>query len=480
MVKFVNNGTTDAATVTETVQLPAGLTGVSILDASGTAVSGASYNSSTGLVTLPSQATLAAGAEQQYTVALAAAPAQTFPVSSAIASATADGVATNNTANLTTTVTPNADLAVTISGPTVATVGNLVTYTIGTTNNGPSVATNAVVTLQLPTGLTLISANGNANPTKTATNVNGFDTYTFPTTSSLVPGGSVVNYINFAMPNASSGLINGVASVSSGTTDVVASNNTAGITTSIAPATTPTTADLRTSISLAKINGTANSTTPATVAPRCFAHLRCRLPQCRRWHGHGGQPGPQRDAERHAARRAIGEHAANRQLDGPGTRYAVGQHHHLHQCLRERRDVQRHHRPTHLPDHRQCPGADDDQRRLLRKLPGPRGQRHAGTDLAGGKQHVDNVPSSNFSAVSTNISTVYDVVTTLAGPATGQPGATVGYTVTTLNNGPSTASASTTQSVTGLPSGLTASQLTVDGQTGTGHDDHHLPQWRDV
>ncbi|UOQ78959.1 hypothetical protein MUN84_10790 [Hymenobacter sp. 5516J-16] len=53
VVRFANTGATTATTVKETAQLPAGLNGVIVTDANGAAVTGATYNSTTGLVTFP-------------------------------------------------------------------------------------------------------------------------------------------------------------------------------------------------------------------------------------------------------------------------------------------------------------------------------------------------------------------------------------------------------------------------------------------
>ena len=477
VVKFVNNGTTDAATVTETVQLPAGLTGVSILDASGNAVSGASYNSSTGLVTLPSQSILAAGAEQQYTVALAAAPAQTFPVSSAIASATADGVATNNAANLTTTVTPNADLSVAITGPTVAPVGNLVTYTVAVTNNGPNVANGGVVTLQLPTGLTVLSSGVNGAATVATNTSPGFDTYTFKTFSPIVPGGSAVDYINFTMPNASSGLINGLASVTSSSTDLVASNNTAGITTSISPATTAQ-ADLRTSIGLRTPTGT-----PASVPAGTSVTYDVAFRNAGDGSGTAGNPAlnvmPTATIPAGLSVSTLQLGNVNSTVYGTqsgniitfNSGYAVGTTYNISTGLLTFPTI------ASVPvNPASTPNLD-----YFVTFPAPAGSGQLAVTSEVSSSTSDNFAAftdanktatvqsntNNFSSYGIGITAAYDVATALSGPATGQPGATVGYTVTTLNNGPSTASAATTQNVTGLPSGLTTSTLQVDGLMGT-------------
>src|SRR5690242_19766641 len=76
----------------------------------------------------------------------------------------------NNSATVTTTVTPAADVAVTMSAPTSVSVGQSLTYTINVTNNGPSDASGVVLTdtlPPLPTDGTFVLANSTVgqNPT---------------------------------------------------------------------------------------------------------------------------------------------------------------------------------------------------------------------------------------------------------------------------------------------------------------------------
>ncbi|NDK54445.1 T9SS type A sorting domain-containing protein [Pontibacter fetidus] len=72
-----------------------------------------------------------------------------------------DGVAANNSATSTITVSAAADVAVTNTISPVKTEyanGDAVTYTVTVTNNGPSAATNVTVTDKLPASLTFMSA----------------------------------------------------------------------------------------------------------------------------------------------------------------------------------------------------------------------------------------------------------------------------------------------------------------------------------
>ena len=54
--------------------------------------------------------------------------------------------------NTTVTTGPSADLSVGVSGPSSALHSSNATYTITVTNNGPSTATNVVMTDPLPAG----------------------------------------------------------------------------------------------------------------------------------------------------------------------------------------------------------------------------------------------------------------------------------------------------------------------------------------
>jgi hypothetical protein len=460
VVKFTNSGATDASSVTQIARLPAGLSNVVVTDANGTTVSGI-YNSTTGQITFPSITNDVTGTTQFYNITLTA-PAQTFPVSSTITTVTSDGITNNNSANLTTTVTPNADLAVSITGPATAVVGNLVTYAVTATNNGPTTASNVAATVQLPMGLTDVTAG----PGTTAGSYNSTTGLLTFATTTLTAGNSAVNYVSFTMPSATSttdpvatgGQLNLTAgfTAASLTNDQVASNNTAGLTTSVAPATTAT-ADLVTTLVL-----TTPANTPASVA----AGTSLTYTATYRNNGSGNGTGSvatnvvstvNLPAGLSASTLLVGNNTGS--LSGNVITFTSG--------------------PAANATYNTVTGlltfptvaslaASTTATSYTINFPAPVGNGQLVVASAISSQTSDNGPLPNVATTTTTITPVYDVTTTLVGPLTAQAGVTNIYTVTTLNNGPSTATAATTQNVTGLPSGLTVATLLVDGLTGTG------------
>jgi uncharacterized repeat protein (TIGR01451 family) len=91
----------------------------------------------------------------------AQAPAQgTMTLTATASSTTADVPTTNNTASESTTITSVADVSIAKTGPSSAFAGSTVVYTIAVTNNGPSDATNVVVSDPAPANLTFDANSG--------------------------------------------------------------------------------------------------------------------------------------------------------------------------------------------------------------------------------------------------------------------------------------------------------------------------------
>ncbi|NJM60897.1 MAG: DUF11 domain-containing protein [Oscillatoriales cyanobacterium RU_3_3] len=221
-----------------TDNLPTGLTGVIASD-------GGNYDPSTGIVTFPAIANLASGAGNTVTRTVSFVVPASGTVTNT-ASSTANTFDPNNSNNsgtaanarVTTTITPNADVVTTKTGPVSATPGATVTYTITSQNVGPSAAANVVITDTLPLGLTGVTASngGTYNP---ATGV-----VTFPAIASLASGtgNAVTRTVSFPVP--ASGSVANTARSTAETPDPNSNNNNgtaanAQVTTAIVPVNQP-------------------------------------------------------------------------------------------------------------------------------------------------------------------------------------------------------------------------------------------------
>ena len=144
-----NNGPSTATNVVVTDLLPAGLSFVSANPA-------AAYSSSTGIWTV---GTLANAANATLTLVAKVDQVGGITNSATAISNQPDPSSTNNTATATVTG-QQADLIVTKTvNNAIPNIGTDVTFTIVVQNNGPSTATNVVVTDLLPAGLSFVSAN---------------------------------------------------------------------------------------------------------------------------------------------------------------------------------------------------------------------------------------------------------------------------------------------------------------------------------
>jgi uncharacterized repeat protein (TIGR01451 family) len=429
------NGTLSSG-VFATAQLPVGLSGVVITDATGATVSGATYSAATGLVTFPSPTTEMAGATQVYNLRFIA-PAQTLTVRTSVSSAERDATQTNNSAAVTTTVTPTADLVTSVSGPATAPVGNPVTYTLSTANNGASAANTVVPTLQLLGGFTgaSLQVNGQAGTAGSGTLINypGGATYdtstglvTFPTTASLATGTSVLNRVTFLMPSPASGQVAGVASATSATADLTPGNNSTSAATSIAPATTAT-ADLVASVSAAPSPATAGAAVTFT------ANFRNNGPS--------------------AATNVL----PTLQLPAGLTNVVLS-------------DNGTYNPTTGLVT---WPAILSQPNGNLTSYTATFTAPATGPVVAVASVSSDtsepNTTAAQFNNVGTgivNITPTYDVVTRISGPAAALAGTSQTYTVTTLDNGPSpvpnTVASPTIQKVT-VPAGQTPTNITGGG-----------------
>jgi uncharacterized repeat protein (TIGR01451 family) len=154
-IVVTNNGPSDAASVVLTDALPPQVTFVSIAPPPGWSCSG------TTTITC-SIAALAPATPQQFTLTTHVPPATplgtTISNTATVSSATPDPTTPNSATASGSTTTP-ADVAlVSIADtPDPVLAGNALTYTIAVTNNGPSNASSASLTVPLPASLTFTS-----------------------------------------------------------------------------------------------------------------------------------------------------------------------------------------------------------------------------------------------------------------------------------------------------------------------------------
>jgi uncharacterized repeat protein (TIGR01451 family) len=132
---------------------------------------------------------------------------------------------------------PNADLAITNSGPAQITAGSSVTFTLTATNNGPDDAQNVVITDAVPANATFASVTQTAGPLFTCTtapNDEGLDITTC--TASGLPSGGTASFslVYDVSASAQDGTVIGnSATISSSTNEVNSSDNTASASTRV-------------------------------------------------------------------------------------------------------------------------------------------------------------------------------------------------------------------------------------------------------
>ncbi|MBW4519692.1 MAG: DUF11 domain-containing protein [Scytolyngbya sp. HA4215-MV1] len=245
-ITATNNGPAAAANVVLKDTLPAGATFVSATNG-GTLASG--------VVTWPTIASLASGASVTYQVTVQAPASGTLLNTASSTSTTADANPANNNGSLpasqvSTTVTPSADLSLTKTHGGSFTVGQNATYTLTVANTGPSTASSPItVTDTLPAGLTFVSGSG----TGWICNAVG-QTVTCTNPNSLASGANSTILLTVAVGASASPSVTNTAMVSSTTSDPTPANNTATDPTAVTPA-----ADL----SITKTDG-QTSTTPGS------------------------------------------------------------------------------------------------------------------------------------------------------------------------------------------------------------------------
>ncbi len=221
-----NAGPSNASGATVTDTFPGSITGVTWTC---TATAGSTCPAS-GSGNIAASVSLLVGGSATFTatgnIAASATGALVNTATVTAPSGATDPDSANNAATDTDTLTPQADLSLSKTGPASATPGSSISYTLTVTNTGPSDATNVTVNDATPTGLTFVSNSGGC-------------TTAFPCTlGALAPGASRTITATFLVPPNYGGpnpIVN-AAAVSSPTADPNSGNNAAQAATTLAGA----------------------------------------------------------------------------------------------------------------------------------------------------------------------------------------------------------------------------------------------------
>ncbi len=207
-----NDGPSDAVNVVVTDPLPPGVGFVSATPTQGTC------NETRGTVTCD-LGDLADGASATVTIVVSAGTGGSLTNSATVSSDTADPDPSDDSDSEGTTVTASADLSITKSDdadPAVA--GTDLTYTLVVTNDGPSDATNVVVSDPVPAGTTFVSADGGG------AEATGTVTWNLGT---LAEGTTATLHVTVHVDEARTGALSNTAGVASDVADPDGSNDSA-------------------------------------------------------------------------------------------------------------------------------------------------------------------------------------------------------------------------------------------------------------
>lgn len=220
-----NDGPSPVTGATVTDNVPAILTNVSWICS---ASSGSACGQASGTGSINTTVNLASAGVATFTLTATLPADATAPVTNTASvtppSGSTDPDTANNQTSVTSTPVPNSDLVVTKTA-NVGTIraGDEVTYTITATNNGPSVATNVVVSDPLPAEVTLVSATSTKGTCAGTTTV----TCNIGTLAASSPNNQAVVTVKVKVPfTFPVGPLSNLATVTSGTTDPTSGNNT--------------------------------------------------------------------------------------------------------------------------------------------------------------------------------------------------------------------------------------------------------------
>ncbi len=229
-VTVQNNGPSDATGTVITVTLPPSTT----FDSGSLPVGWTAVDNGDGTVTITTTNSLEPGETVDLPMVVnvdpAVEPGTSLEFSAETTSATPDASADNNSATSDTSVIGLADLVLTKDGPTTATAGSLITYTIVVTNNGPSTSQSVDVKDQLPVGVSL----DNATVTRSGTGNSACGGTVCQVGDMAVNEVITVTVVGRVNPDVADGtVLTNTATVFSDTPDPVSGNNSDPATTTI-------------------------------------------------------------------------------------------------------------------------------------------------------------------------------------------------------------------------------------------------------
>jgi photosystem II stability/assembly factor-like uncharacterized protein len=218
-LQLANIGPFGTTGVVVHVQLPAGSTNVTATAPGASCVVGATAADCTYPV-------LRDGDSTSITVSLLPASAGTVRLDASVSSDLTDPSLTNNTVALSTVVSVNADLSVTVSGTASATTNAAVSYSLVARNAGPGISSSPTLTFQLASGLTA----GAITTTAGSCSV-GASALITCAPGDLSPNSSVT--VTVAATASAPGAQISSAQITSSTSDPATADNTATVSTSV-------------------------------------------------------------------------------------------------------------------------------------------------------------------------------------------------------------------------------------------------------
>ena len=264
-LSVTNNGPATATSVSVADTLPAGVSFVSAVTASGTATN------ASGVVTW-SVGSLANGTTASLALTVVPASSGIITNSAVASSAVTDLYPQNNTVSLVSPINvPSADLVLGMSdSPDPVAAGAPLTYSIIVTNLGPAPAPGVVITNRLPAGLnftSVITSQGTSGQSAGTVWAN-LGTINSGATASM----TLVTWASFV------GTVTNAATVSSSIIDPLKANNTASVKTTVNPQLTVSSSGGLISITTPGVAGTVLDYTASLTPPVIWTPLLTNPP----------------------------------------------------------------------------------------------------------------------------------------------------------------------------------------------------------